>query len=56
MKTGSVELKLQDGTAIKIEGSAEFVAAVTSVILEVGNGKSSEHVHKGVGEVFEFLR
>jgi len=47
MKTGTVELKLQDGTAIKIEGSADFVAAVTAVILEVGKGRSSEHAQKG---------
>jgi hypothetical protein len=46
MKTGTVELKLQDGTAIKIEGSADFVAAVTAVILEVGKGRSSEHAQK----------
>jgi hypothetical protein len=46
MNAGTVELKLQDGTAIKIKGSAEFVAAVTEVILEVANGKSNEHVHK----------
>jgi Transposase DDE domain group 1 len=47
MNTGSVEFKRQDGTAIKIEGPAEFVAAVTAVILEVGKGRSSEHVQEG---------
>ena len=41
MNTGSVELKLQDGRAIKIKGSADFVAAVTMVILEVDKGRSS---------------
>jgi hypothetical protein len=45
MNTGTVELKFQDGTAIKIKGSADFVAAVTTAILEVGKGKSGEHIH-----------
>jgi hypothetical protein len=51
MKTGTVELKLQDGTAIKIKGSAEFVAAVTTVILEVSDRYSREHLHKGDPEI-----
>ena len=36
MTTGTVELKIPDGTAIKIKGSADFVAAVMTAILEVG--------------------
>src|SRR3981081_56485 len=35
MNKGTVELKIQDGTAIKIKGSADFVAAVMTAILEV---------------------
>ena len=35
MKTGAAELELQDGTAIKIEGSANFVTPITAAILEV---------------------
>jgi len=50
MNTGTVEFRLQDGTAIKIKGSADFVAAVTAVILEVGKGGSSEHAQKGKPE------
>jgi hypothetical protein len=46
MDAGTLELKLQDGTAIKIRGSADFVAAVTAVILEVGKWGSSEHAQK----------
>jgi hypothetical protein len=44
MNTGTVELKFQDGTAIKIKGSADFVAAVTTSIFEVGKGKSGGHI------------
>ena len=44
MNKGTVELKIQDGTAIKIKGSADFVAAVTTAILEVGKGKLGEHI------------
>jgi hypothetical protein len=44
MNKGTVEVKFQDGTAIKIKGSADFVAAVTTSILEVGKGKSGEHI------------
>ena len=47
MNTGSVELKLQDGTAIKIKGSADFVAAVTTAILEVSKGTSGERIQEG---------
>jgi hypothetical protein len=42
-----VELKLQDGTVIKIEGPAEFAAAVMTVILEVSKEKSSLQVQEG---------
>jgi hypothetical protein len=47
MKTGIVEFKFQGGTRIKIKGSADFVATVTKVVLELGEGKSSEHVQEG---------
>jgi hypothetical protein len=50
MKTGTVDLKLQDGTPIKIKGSADFVAAVTAVILEVGKGRSSDRAQVGKPE------
>jgi hypothetical protein len=46
MRTGTVELKFRDGTAIKIKGSIEFATAVMKVVLEVGEGKSSEHVQE----------
>jgi hypothetical protein len=46
MRTGTVELKFRDGTAIKIKGSIEFATAVMKVVLEVGDGKSSEHVQE----------
>ena len=46
MTTGTVELKIQDGTAIKIKGSADFVAAVMTAILEVGKGKSGQHIQE----------
>jgi hypothetical protein len=51
MNTGTVELKFQDGTAIKIRGSADFVAAVTTAILEVSNEKSGEHIQKAEPKV-----
>ena len=44
MNAGMVELKFRDGTAVKIRGSADFVAAVARAILEVGKGKSGEHI------------
>jgi hypothetical protein len=47
MNTGTVELELQDGTAIKIKGSTDFVAAVSAVIFEVSKGTSSEHLQQG---------
>jgi hypothetical protein len=47
MNKGTVEVKFQDGTAIKIKGSADFVAAVTAVILEVGKGRSSDRAQVG---------
>jgi hypothetical protein len=47
MNTGIVEFKFQDGTAIKITGSAGFAAAVMKVVLGVDEGKSSEHVQEG---------
>jgi len=34
MKGNTVELKFEDGSAIKIKGSADFVAAVTTAILQ----------------------
>ena len=46
MNTGTVKLKFQDGTAINIRESADFVAAVTTAILEVGKGKSGEHIQE----------
>jgi len=51
MNKGTVELKIQDGTAIKIKGSADFVAAVMTAILEVGEGKSGGHIQ--VAEIKE---
>ncbi len=47
MNAGTVELKFQDGTAIKIKGSADFVAAVTTAILEISKERSSGHLHDG---------
>jgi hypothetical protein len=50
MNTGTVELKFQDRAAIKIRGSADFVAAVTRAILEVDYDKSGEHIQKAEKE------
>ena len=41
MNTGTVELKLPDRTAITIKGSADFVAGVTTAILEICTEKLS---------------
>ena len=47
MKTESVELKLQNGTAIKIKGSPDFVATVAKAILEVSKERASDQVEEG---------
>ena len=50
MGADTVEFKFEDGTAIKIKGSADFVAAVTTAILRVAKEKSSKQVLKDDAE------
>jgi helix-turn-helix protein len=51
MRTGTVELKFRDGTAIIIKGSADFVAAVSTAILEVSK-ESSDRAEEGEPKQF----
>jgi hypothetical protein len=50
MGADTVEFKFEDGTAIKIKGSADFVAAVTTAILRAAKEKSSKQVLKDDAE------
>jgi hypothetical protein len=52
MNTGNVEFKFQDGTAIIIKGSADFVAAVSTAILKVSKEKASDRAKEGEPKQF----
>jgi Helix-turn-helix domain len=47
MKTGSVELKLRNGTAIKIKGSPDLWPRFRKLILEVSKERASDQVEEG---------